>query len=214
MINVLITAGPTREKIDPIRYISNNSSGKQGYAIAEYMSKIGWKVNLVSGPVEIKCDNIENIIYINTAHEMLQTCIKLLPVDIAIFAAAVTDWCPVYSSIKIKKEKITNIQVTPNPDIIYQISTHKKRPKLVIGFSLESENIIENSQIKLLNKKCDWIIANTLHINNKEVMGNDNNQITIITQDKHYEFPIMSKKEIARLITEKIIDFLDNNLVN
>ncbi|GAT78651.1 DNA/pantothenate metabolism flavoprotein family protein [Ehrlichia ruminantium] len=211
MINVLITAGPTCEKIDPIRYISNNSSGKQGYAIAEHMNKIGWKVNLVSGPVHIKGYNIENIIYVNTAYEMLQACIKSLPVDVAIFTAAVTDWCPIYSPTKIKKERITSIHVTHNPDIIHQISTHQKRPKLVIGFSLESENIVENSLKKLFNKKCDWIIANAININNQEVMGNDNNQITIITKDKNYKFPIMSKKDIAKLITEKIIGFLDNH---
>ncbi|ABD44687.1 DNA / pantothenate metabolism flavofamily protein [Ehrlichia chaffeensis str. Heartland] len=208
MVNVLITAGPTQEAIDPIRYISNNASGKQGYAIAEYMNKIGWKVNLVSGPVTIHNHNIQNILHVKNCNEMLQTCIELLPVDIAIFTAAVTDWCPTYSVRKIKKHEITNIKVTNNPDIIHCISTHEKRPKLVIGFSLESENVIENAKIKLKRKQCDWIISNTTTINNEHVMGNDYNKITIITKDHYKEFPIMSKKEIGQLITEEIINFL------
>ena len=211
MVNVLITAGPTQEFIDPVRYITNSSSGKQGYAIAEYMNKIGWNVNLVSGPVTIHNHNIPNILYVKNCNEMLQTCIELLPVDIAIFTAAVTDWCPIYSAKKIKKYEITNIKITHNPDIIHIISTHAKRPKLVIGFSLESENAIENSKVKLIKKQCDWIISNTTIINDKQVMGNDYNKITIITKNHYQEFPIMSKKDIGKLITEQIINFLANN---
>ena len=210
MVSVLITAGPTQEAIDPIRYITNNSSGKQGYAIAKYMNNIGWEVNLVSGPVNIHNHNIQNIFHVKNCQEMLQTCISLLPVDIAIFTAAVTDWCPIYSPQKIKKHDITNIKVTHNPDIIHCISTHQKRPKLVIGFSLESENTIENAKVKLRNKQCDWIISNSITINNEQLMGNDYNKITIITKDNYEEFPIMSKKDVGRLITEKIIYFLDN----
>ena len=208
MVSVLITAGPTQEAIDPIRYITNSSSGKQGYAIAEHMNNIGWQVNLVSGPVTIHNHNIPNIFYIKSCQEMLQTCTKLLPVDIAIFTAAVTDWSPIYSSKKIKKHNITNIKVRYNSDIVHCISTHKKRPKLVIGFSLESENIIENAKAKLISKQCDWIISNSMTINNEQLMGNDYNQITIVTKDNYQEFPIMSKKDVARLITEQIINFL------
>ncbi|KJV69091.1 phosphopantothenoylcysteine decarboxylase domain-containing protein [Candidatus Neoehrlichia procyonis] len=211
-MNVLITAGPTKEYIDPIRYISNNSSGKQGYALAEHMSEIGWNVTLVSGPVNLPIKNKYNIIHVETCSQMLLACIDSLPVNIAIFTAAVTDWIPYYSKHKIKKCLINAIDVNYSPDIIKCISINKKRPKLIIGFSIESENLVQSSKEKLINKKCDWIISNNLYVNNEKIMGSDYNQISIITKDNIDSFHLMTKKDTAKLITKKIIDYLNINI--
>ncbi|QXK91769.1 phosphopantothenoylcysteine decarboxylase [Neoehrlichia mikurensis] len=212
MTNVLITAGPTKEYIDPIRYISNNSSGKQGYALAEYMSTIGWNIILISGPVTIPINNKCHIVHVETCSQMLQACIDSLPVDIAIFTAAVTDWIPYYSNHKAKKHSINSIDITYSPDILKCISINKKRPKLIIGFSIESENLVQASKEKLIRKKCDWIIGNDLYINNEKIMGSDYTKISIITKDNIESFHLMTKKDAAKIITKKIIDYLNISL--
>ncbi|WP_271757774.1 phosphopantothenoylcysteine decarboxylase [Candidatus Anaplasma sp. TIGMIC] len=211
VVSVLITAGSTREQIDPIRHISSNSSGKQGYALAECMGKIGWDVKLVSCPVSIvPRHDLYQTFYVNTSSDMLETCLDLLPVDVAILTSAVTDWVPHYHNTKLKKNSVDRIEMMHSPDVAKCISIDKNRPKLVIGFCLESENLIESAKSKMAYKGCDWIIANYQYVQDKEqAMGSDYNKIFIVTKDSVRPFEIMTKVEIAELITEEIIDYLN-----
>ncbi|MEH0831646.1 phosphopantothenoylcysteine decarboxylase [Anaplasma bovis] len=209
MVSVLITAGATKEYIDPIRYISSGSSGKQGYALAECMSKAGFDVNLVSCPVAIQArPDMYNIYNVETSAQMLETCLSVLPVDVGIFAAAVTDWVPNKSRSKLKKHAVHSVNLLHAPDIVRCISTSPTRPKLVIGFCLESESVIESAKEKLAYKHCDWIIANGDYVKEGEhTMGSDYNKISIVKKDSVKSFPLMTKYEVAALITEEIIDY-------
>lgn len=209
-LTALVTAGPTQEKIDPVRFISNYSSGKQGYAIAEALAKHLVNVQLVSGPTCLTRPQNVDFTEIESASQMLNVCEKLLPVDIAIFVAAVSDFRPkfIYSN-KIKKTSADEITITlcKNPDILKTISMHKtKRPKLVIGFAAESENLIENAKIKLATKECDWIIANSVEPNNS-ALKSDYNEIYIITRENIEHLPFMDKKSIAEHLAYKIITY-------
>ena len=186
---VLVTAGPTKEYIDPVRYISNESSGKQGYEIAKKLLDAGFDTTLVTGPTNINYPKELKVIKVITAEEMLQACQKLLPVNIAICAAAVVDFSPEYKKEKIKKNNITNhdLRLSENIDILKFLSSQSEhRPGLVIGFSAETENVLENSLKKLDKKKCDWIIAND--VSDKSIgFNSDNNEITIIYKNKMTE---------------------------
>ena len=203
--SALITSGPTREMIDPVRYISNESSGKQGHAIAKAIFDLGAKTTLISGPTSIPNPVGPTIVKVKTAAEMSDVCESLLPTDIAVCAAAVGDYkISNTSSEKIKKSgtKIS-IELEENPDILSRISKrNSKRPKLVIGFAAETENLIFNAELKLKEKGCDWILAND--ISNEKVIGKNENKVHFISLDEKSEWSSMSKIDVAKKLSTKI----------
>ncbi len=211
-LKAIVTAGPTREYLDPIRYISNESSGKQGVEIANSLSRLGIKTTLVLGPSNLTPDSNVKLIKIVSAKEMFEKVKKLLPVDIAICSAAVSDIRPSYKNkTKLKKnnEDIKNIKFTENPDILDFLSkTNKDRPKLVVGFSAETENIIRNSEIKLKTKHCDFLIVND--VSKKEIgFNSDYNEVTIMDKlGSKTKIKKNKKSYVAMLIAEKIINKL------
>ncbi len=215
-LKILITAGPTQEKIDPIRFISNNSSGKQGYAIAEEFEKKGANVTLISGPTNLNVPKVDKFINITTAEEMLEATLQNLPTDIFISTAAVADWklvpydlknSKINSKNKIKKNHSNDEDIIfkckNNPDILNIISKHKNRPGLVIGFAAETNNLIDNAKLKLKNKNLDFIIANKISNENK-VFGNDINTVSIVEKKSIESHIQKSKHEIANIIIKKI----------
>ena len=210
--SALVTTGPTREYLDPIRYISNESSGKQGYEIALALSKLGVKTTLVAGPTSINFSKDINVKKITNADEMMAAVQKLLPVDVAVCAAAVTDFKPRNKNkqkIKKNKENFNILNLEKNKDILeYLGKNNKLRPKLVIGFSAETEKVIENSIYKLNQKYCDMIVAND--VSKKEIGFNvDYNKISIIEKNGKIEnVPKNTKSYIAAKIAKKIIDKL------
>ena len=206
-LKALVTAGPTREYLDPVRYITNKSSGKQGYELAKSFRDKGFETTLISGKTNLK--PVEGIKYIEieTADEMLKETLNNLPVDVAVFSAAVADYkAKNYSKEKIKKSDQENINLTKNVDIISYVSKHNSlRPKLTIGFAAETENIDENAKKKLSEKNCDWIIAND--VSNEEI-GFDSkyNQVKIFYKNNSDEYiEKMSKSLIAEEIVDRVI---------
>jgi len=215
-ISALVTTGPTREYIDPVRYISNESSGKQGYEIALALSKLGVKTTLVAGPTSLNYSKDIKVKKISSADEMMLAVQKLLPVDIAVCAAAVSDFKPINKSEqKIKKDKknFRSLNLEKNKDILeYLGKNNKLRPRMLVGFSAETEKLIENSITKLNHKYCDMIIAND--ISKKETGFNvDYNKVSIIEKNGKIEnLPKNKKSYIASKIAKKIIDkFLFND---
>ena len=207
-LKVIVTSGPTLEPIDPVRYLANRSSGKQGHAIAQEAANEGAKVILISGPVSLPDPHSVTTIHIETATEMLQAVKKNLPADIVIMSAAVSDWhIKNAKSKKIKKsnfDKTPTLSLTENPDILSYVGNLKKnRPKLVIGFAAESENLIKNAKSKLNTKNADWIVANIIDSSNI-VFGNDKNKISIIQKSGTKTWPELSKTEVARRLIAKI----------
>lgn len=207
-ISALVTSGPTLEPIDPVRYISNRSSGKQGHSIATALSTLGAEVTLISGPTSLPDPSgIHKIVNVETAEEMLHACQLALPKDIAVFAAAVSDWkiSKFYDSkIKTNSNFLPQLQLVKNPDILSIISNHNSRPKLVIGFAAETDNILENAKKKLTIKGCDWIIANDVSLN-KKVFGSNKNTIHILKNTNDIEsWPEFDKNEVAKKLAEKI----------
>jgi len=201
---VLVTAGPTREAIDPVRYISNHSSGKQGYALADAALSMGAEVTLVSGPVSLPTPVGAHRIDVTTADEMLAACEKIKDTDIALFCAAVADWKvanPAAQKIK-KDDKATapRLEFSPNPDILKTVAGLKQgRPKLVVGFAAETENIIDNAKEKLKRKGCDLIVANDV---SKGVFGSAKNSVHLISAKSVESWPELSKAEVAKRILE------------
>ena len=211
-ISAVVTTGPTREYIDPVRYISNESSGKQGYEIALALSKLGVKTTLIAGPTSLNFSKDLNVKKITSAEEMMIAVKKLLPVDVAVCAAAVADFKPKnINNQKIKKDKknyeVLNLE--KNKDILeYLGKNNKLRPKMLVGFSAETENLIENSKKKLNNKYCDMIIANDVS-KKKTGFNVDYNRISIIEKNGKIEnLPKNKKSYIAAKIAKKIIDKL------
>ena len=206
-LKALVTAGPTREYLDPVRYITNKSSGKQGYELAKSFRDKGFETTLISGKTNLK--PVEGIKYIEieTADEMLKETLNNLPVDVAVFSAVVADYkAKNYSKQKIKKSDQENINLTKNVDIISYVSKHNSlRPKLTIGFAAETENIDENAKKKLSEKNCDWIIAND--VSNEEIgFNSDFNQIKIFYKNNSDEsIGKMSKSLIAEEIVDRVI---------
>ena len=207
-LKALVTSGPTYEPLDPVRFIGNKSSGKQGHAIAKALSQLGAQVTLISGPVSIPDPDGIKTIHVQTAVEMLDACRHALPVDIAVCAAAVSDW----SASAVMKQKIKkhgdrtppDIKLKENPDILATLAgTPKKRPKLVIGFAAETENLLDNAKIKKKSKGCDWIVANNVS-DDKKVFGGENNEITLLTETSSEEWPKMSKAMIANELANRI----------
>ena len=205
-LKVLVTAGPTVEPIDPIRFISNRSSGKQGYEIAKACANNGFDTTLISGPSNLESPRNTNTIRIETADQMFDQTIKSLPVDVAIFSAAVSDFqvSKFYKS-KIKKKSEIEIKLKKNKDILNFVSKHNSlRPKLVIGFSAETESLERNSKIKLIEKNCDWIIAND--VSDKNIgFNSDFNSVSIFYKNKEKEIiPKMKKSILAEEIIKRI----------
>ncbi len=211
---VLITAGPTHEPIDPVRYIANRSSGKQGYAIADAARAAGADVVLVSGPVELDEPRGVDVKQVESARDMLSAVEAALPVDIAIFAAAVADWRVVNEGAqKIKKTagaEMPPLQLTENPDILAKISQREtNRPPLVIGFAAETEHLIDNATAKIKRKGCDWIVANDVSPATG-IMGGDSNTVNLLTRDKASgeiavdSWAPMSKDDVAATLVARI----------
>ena len=206
--HILITSGPTFEPIDPVRYIGNHSSGKQGHALADACARKGAKVTLVTGPVHLADPDGVEVIKIQTAKQMYDVCMARLPVDCAICAAAVADW-HVVNGVKQKIKK--TMKATPqlalaeNPDILASLGQHENRPALVIGFAAETENLAEYALAKRARKKCDWIVANQVGgTGEAAVFGQDSNHVTLIDSDGQTEWPRASKTEIAERLVQKI----------
>lgn len=211
----LVTSGPTIEPIDPVRFISNKSSGKQGHAIAERLSKLGADTHLITGPVNIPYPDNVRVTEVNTAEEMLNACKNSIPADIAIFAAAVSDWKPTKNfQNKIKKsfnDGDLNLSFSQNPDILRTISeTNINRPKLIVGFTLETENLMESARKKMLDKSCDWMIANNHIQKNKSVFNSDMNEVSFLNDVSDESWGLISKKNVAENLCIKIIEFFDN----
>ena len=207
----LVTAGPTREPIDPVRYLSNHSSGKQGYAISSALADLGAEVTLVSGPVSIRPPGNVTLVKIETALEMLAACEAALPSDIFVSVAAVADWRPAScGDKKIKKngDAPAPLKLEENPDILKTLSTAKKRPKLVVGFAAETNDIIEHATAKRLRKTCDWIVANDVSGDGPagNVMGGDHNKMILVTDNGADEWPRLSKQDSARRLAAKIAE--------
>ena len=210
---VLITAGPTHEAIDPVRYIANRSSGKQGFAIAAAAQAAGADVVLVTGPVDISDPAGVTVMHVESARDMLHRVEAALPVDIAIFAAAVADWRVASEGAQKLKKTAAGappLQLVENPDILASISKlREKRPALVIGFAAETEHLIDNAKAKFARKGCDWMVANDVSPGTG-VMGGDRNTVHLLTRDdvggeiKAESFPVMTKEEVAAMLIERI----------
>nr|WP_314072801.1 bifunctional phosphopantothenoylcysteine decarboxylase/phosphopantothenate--cysteine ligase CoaBC [uncultured Roseococcus sp.] len=206
--HVLVTAGPTREPIDPVRYISNHSSGKQGYAIAAALAAQGARVTLVSGPTSLAAPPGVTLKPVESAREMLAACEAALPADAAIFAAAVADWRVAQeASQKLKKEPgagAPTLAMALNPDILATISTHAARPKLVVGFAAETERVIENAQKKLARKGCDWIVANDV---SGDVFGGGDNTVHLVSAAGVEDWPRMPKEDVAARLAARVVEY-------
>ena len=209
---VLVTSGPTSEPIDPVRFIANRSSGKQGHAIAAAAAAAGADVVLVSGPVNLPDPPGLAVVKIETARQMLDAVEKALPADVAIFAAAVADWRTERASAsKIKKQqgRTPTLTLVENPDILSTIADRKSaRPRLVIGFAAETDHVIANAKAKLAKKGCDWILANDVSPRTG-IMGGDANTIHLITAGGVESWPPQSKDDVARMLVERIVAALE-----
>lgn len=206
--HVLVTAGPTHEPIDPVRYIANRSSGKQGFAIAEAAAAAGARVTLVSGPVILPTPPGVDRVDVETAREMADIVKRSLPVDVAIMVAAVADWRTMeVSQTKMKKRQSAPpaLRLTENPDILANVATATKRPKLVVGFAAETDDVIENAKSKRKRKGADWIVANDV---SGDVMGGTHNRVHIVTEHDVESWEDLPKEDVARKLVERIADAL------
>jgi phosphopantothenoylcysteine decarboxylase/phosphopantothenate--cysteine ligase len=206
--HVLITSGPTHEPIDPVRYIANRSSGKQGHAIAAAAAAAGAAVTLVSGPVNLPDPPGVTTVHVESARDMLRAVERALPADVAIFAAAVADWRVAQAGEqKLKKapgQATPELALVENPDILSTIAHRRtQRPQLVIGFAAETENVAANAKAKLARKGCDWILANDVSPQTG-IMGGDRNTIELVTADGVEPWPPQSKEEVAAMLIARI----------
>ena len=211
-VTVIITAGPTIENIDPVRFISNRSSGKQGFAIASELSKRGAKVTLISGPVNIPFPKCANVIQVTTAKQMFEKTMSQLPADVLICSAAVADWKLIPETFKKKKIDNENkikktsqellFKTSKNPDILATVAKSNLRPSIVIGFSAETNNIIKNAKLKLISKEIDLIVAND--VGQDKVFGKDFNKVFLVDKNGCEEWTEQSKKSVASNLADKI----------
>ena len=207
---IIITSGPTHEPIDPVRYIANRSSGKQGHAIAAALARLGADVRLVAGPVTIADPQGVTTIHVETARQMRDAVEAQLPADAAVMVAAVADWRTANAADqKIKKqagEAAPSLQMVENPDILAAIGHHAQRPRLVVGFAAETQNVVENARKKLDKKGANWIVANNVSFSEDggSVMGGDHNQVLLVSHDGVDEWPLLDKDEVAQRLAEKI----------
>ncbi len=206
--HALVTAGPTHEPIDPVRYIANRSSGRQGYAIAAALAALGARVSLVSGPVERPTPPGVTLHRVETAAEMLAACQAALPADVAVCTAAVADWRMTEAAgHKLKKQPgvaAPTLALVPNPDILATLSmAGPARPRLVVGFAAETDDVAANAAAKRLRKGCDWIVANDVRPTTG-IMGGDANQVRLVTAAGGEDWPMLPKHEVARRLAARI----------
>ena len=213
--HIIVTAGPTHEPIDPVRYIANRSSGKQGFAIAAALAAKGAQVTLIAGPVTLDTPPGVTRIDVETAREMAAAVDAALPADAAIMVAAVADWRVESAAQKIKKDGsgvMPTLTLIENPDILSKLSRSPKRPKLLIGFAAETENVIENAKAKLARKGCDWIIANDVSGPiGKGVMGGAANTVHVVTADGVESWETMAKGEVAERLAARVLGTLNED---
>ena len=209
----LITSGPTHEAIDPVRYIANRSSGKQGHAIAVALAALGADTTLVSGPTNLEDPAGMRVVRVQSARDMLAACQAALPADIAVCAAAVADWRVASSAEnKIKKkegEGPAPLELTENPDILRAVGHHEKRPALVVGFAAETADVIANAQAKLARKGADFIVANDVSPATG-IMGGDRNRVRIVSKAGVEDWPDLSKDEVAERLAARIAESLSS----
>lgn len=211
--HILITSGPTHEPIDPVRYIANRSSGKQGHAIAAAAAALGAKVTIVSGPTGLPDPIGVQVVHVETAAEMLAATTAALPADCAIFAAAVADWRVANANAeKIKKDgkaRTPKLELVENADILRTIAAEPigRRPQLVIGFAAETENVVAYAQKKRLAKGCDWIVGNDVSPETG-IMGGDRNTVHLVTADGVENWPEMDKAAVAKMLMERAAEHL------
>ncbi|MEC8535324.1 MAG: bifunctional phosphopantothenoylcysteine decarboxylase/phosphopantothenate--cysteine ligase CoaBC, partial [Pseudomonadota bacterium] len=209
-LKALITAGPTHEPIDPVRYIANRSSGKQGYAIAEAIAGLGAETLLVSGPVNLPDPEGVRVIRVETALEMAAACEEALPSQIAIMTAAVADWRttePAQEKIKKNTDNTPpSLELTENPDILAELVAHTLRPDLIVGFAAETEQVMDHARGKFTRKGCDWLMANNVSPDTG-VMGGDFNTIHFLTQTSEESWEMLSKQDVALRLADKIADY-------
>ncbi|MAB10732.1 bifunctional phosphopantothenoylcysteine decarboxylase/phosphopantothenate--cysteine ligase CoaBC [Hyphomonas sp.] len=210
----VVTAGPTREPLDPVRFLSNHSSGRQGYAIAGALAAEGARVTLVSGPVALEAPRGVDLVKVETARQMLKAVEEALPADVFVSVAAVADWRPARAATKKLKIKgagsaTPSMELAENPDILRTISNKRKhRPALVIGFAAETNDVEDHAAAKLKRKGCDWIVANDV---SGDVMGGTENEIALVTQGGIDRWPRMGKDAVARRLAQKIAEALDGS---
>lgn len=207
--HIIVTAGPTHEPIDPVRYIANRSSGKQGFAIAAALAAKGARVTLIAGPVTLDTPPEVTRVEVQTAREMAVAVEAALPADVAIMVAAVADWRVEEASQKIKKDSggaLRTLTLVENPDILAELARSPRRPRLLIGFAAETENIVANAQTKLARKGCDWIIANDVSGPiNESVMGGAANTVHIVTATGVESWERMAKDEVAEKLAVRVL---------
>jgi len=206
-LKALVTAGPTREPVDPVRFLANHSSGKQGYAIAEALVRAGAETTLVSGPVAIAAPPGVTLKHVTTAREMLAACEAALPADVLVMAAAVADWRPdMIANSKIKKSTdrvVPLIKLVENPDILATLSAHAQRPRLVIGFAAETDDVVRNAVAKRTRKGADWILANDV---SGDVMGGMRNRVHLVSETGIEDWPEMTKAEVGTRLAARIAE--------
>ncbi len=207
--HVLVTSGPTHEPIDPVRYIANRSSGRQGHAIAAALAALGARVTLVSGPVSVPAPPGVTVRKVETARQMLAACEAALPADVAIFAAAVADW-RVASEADLKLKKTPDgappaLALIPNPDILATIATGPRRPRLVVGFAAETHDMLAHAQDKRRRKNADWIVANDVSPGTG-IMGGTENEIHLVTEAGIEPWPRLGKDEVAQRLAQRIAE--------
>ena len=204
-LHIIVTAGPTHEPIDPVRYIANRSSGKQGFAIAAALAAKGARVTLIAGPVTLDTPAGVTRIDVQTAREMAAAVDAAFPADAAILVAAVADWRVEGASQKLKKDGSGAppvLHLVENPDILATLARSPQRPRLLIGFAAETENVIANATAKLARKGCDWIVANDV---SGDVMGGASNTVHVVTADGVESWARMAKDEVAERLAKRVL---------
>ncbi len=208
----LVTSGPTHEPIDPVRYLANRSSGKQGHAVARALASLGAETTLVTGPSAEADPQGVHAVHVQTAREMLDACTSALPADVAVCAAAVSDWRAKSAALeKIKKDKSGKngdpaLNLVENPDVLASLATRPEgRPALVVGFAAETQNVLANARAKLASKGCDWIVANDVS-EAGGVMGGEHNTVHLLTADGDESWPTLSKQAVAEGLASRIAD--------
>ncbi len=214
-MKALVTAGPTHEPLDPVRYLANRSSGKQGYAIAGALGRAGAETTLVSGPVALKPPDAVKLVRVETARQMLAACEAALPSDIAVCTAAVTDWRPeIQANSKLKKplsnepRGAPSLSLVENPDILSRLAQHASRPQLLIGFAAETEQLENHAAKKRKDKGCDWIVGNDVGASSA-VMGGDKNKVHLVTASVSEAWPELEKSEVANRLVKRIAEFFE-----
>ena len=205
--HIIVTAGPTHEPIDPVRYLANRSSGKQGFAIAAALAAQGARVSLIAGPVQLATPAGVTRIDVETARDMAAAVEAALPADGAVLVAAVADWRVEAAGQKLKKnaDGPPVLHLVENPDILAGLARNPRRPRLLVGFAAETERVVEHAKAKLARKGCDWIVANDV---SGDVMGGDGNTVHIVTADGVEDWPRLDKAAVADRLAERIMKAL------